>query len=576
MDATLLNRLESYLANETEPFFLKEAQDLKAAGNLRELAERFGADLEFGTGGLRGLIGAGFNRMNSFVTRRASQGIADYAKTAVKGPLSAVVSFDSRRFSQSFALQTALTFAANGIKTYLFKELRPTPQLSFSVRHFKAALGVMITASHNPPAYNGYKAYWSDGAQILPPHDKGIIQAALAVQNVKNITEEEALAKGLLVYILEEADSAYQDMIHAYLLRPHIFKQQPLAVVYTPLHGSGAQPCGKAFKRAGVNFSLVERQAQPDGAFPTVKTPNPEDPQALAMGIALAKAKQAQLVIGTDPDADRIGLAVLDKGTFVPLTGNQAGAIFLDYILAARKEAGTLQANHAFINTIVTSELQNAIAKSYGIRSFRTLTGFKYIAEKMKDFESLGSFEFLFGAEESCGYLIEKEARDKDAVSAALLAAECAAWNAARQRTLTDHLEELYQTHGYFEETQVSYSFEGEEGKKTIIRLMDGLRAMGADGLWGGLPIKETRDYLSRQTKRGQISAQNIDLAPSNVLQFVLDDGTALTARPSGTEPKIKFYILARGAKEESKASVHAKITAVANDIGLYVKKNSR
>jgi phosphoglucomutase len=546
---------QAYLAREQHPKFRQEVEDLLKAGNWAELNERFYTALSFGTGGLRGTIGGGTNRMNPAVVRSATQGLADYVNQAVKNG-SAVIAHDSRHYSDLFALEAALTLAANGVKTYLFKHLRPTPVLSFAVRHLKATTGIVVTASHNPPEYNGYKVYWDDGAQVLPPHDVGIIDRVRRVTEARTMTKEQALAKGLLVEIEEDIDLAYRAMVKSQSIRPELFKGTKVKIVYTPLHGTGVTQLPFIMKELGIELSVVAAQAVPDGAFPTVSSPNPEEHSAMKLALEQAVRENADLVIGTDPDADRIGIGVPHQGEWVLLNGNQLGALLADYIFSSLKAKGTLPAKPVFINTIVTTELHNLIAKDYGARTERVLTGFKYIGEKIRGFEAAGEgWTYVFGGEESYGFLFGTAVRDKDAVSSAAITVEMALWHLSQGRSVMEALNALYAKYGYFREIQISKTFKGQSGLETMKTFMKGLRQSPPRDL-GGLAVAKTIDYLP-----------GTELPPSDVVQFVLADGSTVTVRPSGTEPKIKFYASCRAAQgltlERGQAEVDAKIQTI-------------
>ena len=419
----IILRAQEYIANETDPSFSDEIKELLKKSDWKELEDRFYRDLEFGTGGLRGVIGGGFNRMNTLVVTRATQGLCDYIKEQFpKKQLSACIAYDSRRKSKEFSLATALVFAANGIKAYIFPSLKPTPVLSYAIRKLGADTGVVVTASHNPPQYNGYKAYWNDGSQVVPPHDSGIIEKVLKVKSVKQISKTEASSKGLLMEIGQEIDDDYVAMVKSHLLRSYLFSEtgKSVNIVYSPLHGTGAMLFERIMKELGLNVLTVPEQREPDGEFPTVSYPNPEESAALAMAIELGKKTHADVVMATDPDADRLGIAVPDKtGEFVLVTGNQLGSLHLDYIALTLKELGRMPPRPAAIRNIVTTELQKVIAEKYGIESFECLTGFKWIADLMRRFET-ENYDFIYATEESYGHLIEKEVRDKDGISAAL------------------------------------------------------------------------------------------------------------------------------------------------------------
>jgi phosphoglucomutase len=576
---TLIAKAKEYIALEQDDFFRKQVERLVAENNITELNDRFYTDLEFGTGGLRGVIGGGYNRMNSYTVKRATQGLANYIKKNVPDvtKASVVIACDSRNFSDVFSLKAALTLCASGIRTYLFTGLRPTPELSFAVRLLKATAGIVITASHNPPEYNGYKAYWSDGGQVLPPHDSGIITEARAVTgSVAEMPKDEAVKKGLLVMIDREVDGPFIEMVKRQCLRPALVKERggKLTVVYTPLNGAGAMPVGRALSELGISVTFVPEQEKPDGNFPTVKFPNPEEASAMKLALELGEAKKADLVMGTDPDADRIGVAAPDgQGNFRLITGNELGALLVDYVLSTRKELGTLPKNGVVIKTIVTSELQRLIAESHGVRCMDVLTGFKYIGEKIREFETMKNGPvFIFGNEESYGYLTSPEARDKDAVSTAVVSAEMTLYHQGVGKTLVDRLKELWKEYGYFKETGISGCFKGETGRAAMGKFMEQLReSPPAD--FGGQKIVTVRDYRKSVTttvKTGSIK-KDLDLPSSNVLQFLLADGSQVTARPSGTEPKIKFYLSCRGPAgapvEASARRVHEKINAMSAQI---------
>jgi phosphoglucomutase len=578
----IVSKAEEYIRLEKDPFFRKQVEDLLAKKDFAELSDRFYTELEFGTGGIRGVIGGGYNRINSFIIQKTTQGLANYIKMAVPADKASVaIGYDSRRFSSEFALDAARVLCANGIKTYLYTSLRSTPQLSFTVRKLGATAGIVITASHNPAEYNGYKVYWSDGGQIIAPHDKGIVAEVSAVREdaVASISREDALGKGLLVMIDKTVDEPFIDMVKACVLRPGLVKEQGknFTVVYTPLHGTGAIPVEKALGDMGINVLFVEQQKKPDGNFPTVEFPNPEEASAMKLALDLAKKENAHLVLATDPDADRLGIAAPGNNGFTLLTGNQLGALLLDYILTTRKELGTLPENGAYIKSIVTTDLGRLIAQDFGVECFNVLTGFKYIGEKIREFEAQDNGPvYLFGTEESYGYLVNTSVRDKDAVSAAVLTAETALYHVSKGRSLLDRLNHLYEKYGYFEETQVSRYFKGESGLSLMSSLMTRLRTTPPKKL-GGLDVVNVKDYsdgteLVMETGSKQ---KTIALPASNVLQFVCGDGSVITVRPSGTEPKIKFYASCRSACGEplstGRALVKAKIQAIRKEITLLV-----
>ncbi|QEN03226.1 phospho-sugar mutase [Thiospirochaeta perfilievii] len=569
-----------YLVLEKHSFFKSEVQELLDTNNEDELKERFYKDLSFGTGGLRGVIGGGYNRMNPFTVKKATQGLANYVVKSVEGEKSAVIAYDSRNYSDLFSLEAALVLCANGIKTYLFTSLRATPELSYAVRALKTTTGIVVTASHNPSEYNGYKVYWDDGAQVTPPHDTGIIEEVNKVTtDIKTITKEDAIKQGLLIMIDKEIDEPYFEMVQNESLRPELIKEKAkdLKVVFTPLHGTGTFAIETLFNRLGLPITTVKEQRDPDGNFPTVPFPNPEEASAMALALDLAKKERANLVIGTDPDADRIGIAVPDGDDYVLITGNQLGALLADYIFRTKKELGTLPNNPAFINTIVTSNLQVKVAESYGATCFKVLTGFKYIGAKMKEFEESGSFNYVFGGEESYGFLIETSVRDKDALSAATMAAEMALWNLNRGKTVLEHLNEIYEKFGYYKETLISKYFKGISGAQIMDDLMTLLRNQTPKEL-GGIKVKSFIDLKNSTTKNmdtGEVK-KDIDLPSSNVLQFILEEGSIVTARPSGTEPKIKFYASCCSESgldlNSAKSVVDAKVKAIENTLQKYLK----
>jgi phosphoglucomutase len=576
-------RAKEYTERETDPAFRAEVEELLKKEDWKELEDRFYRDLEFGTGGLRGVIGGGYNRMNSFVVTRATQGLADYLKATFPGKaLSACIAFDSRRYSARFAEATALVFAANGIKAYLFSALRPTPELSFAVRKLGADTGVVVTASHNPPKYNGYKAYWNDGSQVTPPHDVGIIERVNKVSSVRLMDRAEAVKKGLLVIIDREIDDAYVGMVKSKLLRPELIKEMAKSVklVYTPLHGTGALNFERVMRELGLEVTTVPEQREPDGEFPTVSYPNPEEAAALKMALDLGAKVKADCVMATDPDADRLGIAVPDKaGKFVLITGNQLGCLHLDYLLLTRKELGKMPKRPAAIRSIVTTTLQTAIAEKYGAESRECLTGFKWIADVMRQFEREG-IDFVYGTEESYGHLIENEVRDKDGISAAALTAEMTLYWRSKGKSLLDRLDDLYLEYGYYEEKGTNKYFEGPSGMGIMKGIMDDYRKSQPETL-GGIKVVRIRDVQTGKVwdAARPEKAEKVDLPESDVLQWYLEDGTMVTVRPSGTEPKIKYYILLKtdtrkaGGLEAARLSSGQKAQAILADIRKVIDK---
>ena len=569
----IISRAKAYIEAEKDAGFKKEVEDLiaNADANLNELEDRFYRNLEFGTGGLRGVIGGGTNRMNTFVINNATQGLANYfiktfPEKAAKGELSAVVAYDSRRYSDVFAEATALIFAANGFKTYLFTGLRPTPELSFAIRTLGCDTGVVVTASHNPPQYNGYKAYWNDGAQVIEPHDVGIIDEVNAVAEVKTISKEDAIKSGKLVLIDSLIDEKYWEMCKAQLFRPELIKEKAkeVKIVYTPLHGTGAMHVEKVLGDLGLKVITVPEQREPDGNFPTVEKPNPEEAPALKMAVELAEKEKADVVMATDPDSDRFGSAVPGKdGKYVLITGNQMGVLLTDYIIHSRKELGKMPANPAIVRSIVTSPMADKICAKNGVQLDECLTGFKWIAAVMAGYEKSGNNNYIFGFEESYGYNVETDVRDKDGVSAAAMCAEMTLYWRTVGKSLLERLEELYTEYGYYQDVSIAKNFPGSSGVDTMKGIMANLRKDGLKTL-GGKKVVKIRDVGQQiiYDPANPDAKEKLDLPSSNVLQFFLEGGTVVSARPSGTEPKIKFYVNATvsvengldAAKEEANA----------------------
>ncbi len=577
---TLLTKANEYIASEEDSRFSDEIKKLISDENYEELNERFYTELEFGTGGLRGVIGGGYNRMNPYVVGRATQGLASYIrKHAGEKSGSVVIAYDSRRYSDLFALEAARVLCGNGLTVYLFTGLRPTPELSFAVRKLGATAGIVVTASHNPPQYNGYKVYWEDGGQIVAPHDKGIIEEVRKVENVSMLSRQDAIERGLLNLIDKEIDEPFIQMIVDRSLRPNLAgeKGSEVKIVYTPLHGTGTLPVAESLSRLGIQVMFVKEQKEPDGNFPTVKVPNPEEAEALSMALELARKNKAQLVLATDPDADRLGIAVAQNDEFTLVNGNQLGVLLLDYVVNARSEKGTMPKKPAFVKTIVTTDLQRKIAESKGVTCFNTLTGFKYIGEKIRQFESEeNGYEYIFGGEESYGYLANTEVRDKDAVSAACLTAEMTLYHLTQGKTLLDRLDEIYAEYGYYKELLISKYFEGQEGLATMQRLMEKLRK-NPPKEFAGQSVEAMKDYKDGTTLNLAASERtgDIDLPSSNVLQFILTDESVITARPSGTEPKIKFYASCCSKPGEdlssARASVNGKIEKIRSEIDALI-----
>ena len=547
--------------------------ELKAIeGNDKEIQERFYKDLEFGTGGLRGIIGAGTNRLNIYTVSKATQGFANYiikqGEDAVKKGVA--IAFDSRRMSPDFAEITALVLNGNGIKTYIYPSLRPTPMLSFAVRELNCTGGVVITASHNPPEYNGYKVYWADGGQVPYPRDEAIIEEVNAVTDfhtIKTANKDEAVKAGLFNVIGEEVDEAFDKNVLAQIVNPEIIKEQhDLKIVYTPIHGSGNKPVRRVLKKAGFeNVTVVPEQELPDSEFTTVGYPNPENPAVFELAIKLAEKIDADIILGTDPDCDRVGAVVKTKdGSYTVLTGNMTGTLICNYICSQKAKLGTLPKNGALVSTIVSSEMTKAIAKKYNLAYFDVLTGFKYIGEKIKEFEQTGEYQYVFGFEESYGCLSGTYARDKDAVVASLLICEMAAYYKSRGMSLYDGLMELYDTYGVYKEIIHSITLKGIEGIENMKKIMDTLRKDAPSEI-AGVKVTETRDYLEDKivdVATGKVSPTN--LPKSNVLYFTLADDTWFCVRPSGTEPKIKIYF---GTKADTVENAEKKIATAQDGI---------
>lgn len=566
-----LEKYEFWLASEA--FDDETKAELEAIrGDEKEIKERFYKDLEFGTGGLRGIIGAGTNRMNKYTVGKATQGLASYIlKNNPDGAkMGVAIAYDSRNMSPEFAERAALVLNANGIKSYIFDELRPTPELSYAVRSLGCTAGIVVTASHNPPEYNGYKVYWADGAQVVAPKDRGIIEEVNAVADfadIKTIDKEEAVKAGLFNVIGSDIDDGFVNAVLEQAVRPEeVKKAEDMVIVYTPLHGTGNKPVRRVLKEAGFkNVFVVPQQELPDKNFSAVGYPNPEDPKAFTLAIELAKEKNADIVVGTDPDADRIGVVIKDKdGGYSVMTGNMTGALLTEYVLGGRKEKGRLPKNAAVIKTIVTTEMVRAIAENYDAQLIEVLTGFKYIGEKIKQFEEDNSRTFVFGFEESYGCLSGTYARDKDAVGAAMLVCEMAAYYKNRGMTLYDALNELYEKYGVYREGVKSVTLKGIDGAEQIQKIMAYLRANTPIEFAGHRTIwkkdYKTKEFVNIATGETEEST----LPVSDVLYYNLEDGAWLCVRPSGTEPKIKFYMGVRGISvKEAERKVEAMENAV-------------
>lgn len=555
-----MNALEKYKFWLKDSYFDEKTKEelLAIAEDKNEIEERFYRDLEFGTGGLRGIIGAGTNRMNIYTVRKATQGLANYIlkeKTQEKG---VAIAFDSRNMSHEFAEEAALCLAANGIRAHIFPSLRPTPELSFALRKLGCTAGIVVTASHNPPEYNGYKVYWEDGAQITAPRDRQIIEEVQAVTDfdmVKTMSCENAVRAGLYEVIGPEMDDCYMEELKKQVVRPEVIRRQAknLKIVYTPLHGTGNIPVRRILRELGFEqVYVVKEQELPDGDFPTVSYPNPEDKKAFALALKLAEEVDADVVLATDPDADRLGIYAKDTrdGVYKSFTGNMSGMIILEYLLSQKKELGLLPDNGAIVTTIVSGKMSAEIAKRYKMKRIETLTGFKYIGEQIKFFEQNHSYDFQFGYEESYGCLVGTHARDKDAIVAVMALCEAAAYYKEKGITLCEQMENLYETYGFFKENLCTVTLKGQDGAKKIASIMERIRKEVPQTI-GGKRVTQFRDYkkeiLMDYVKEEQ---KTTGLPKSNVLYFELEDGTWCCIRPSGTEPKIKFYIGIQGENE--------------------------
>ncbi len=563
---------ESWLEN---PYFddATKAELRAIADDENEIKERFYMDLEFGTAGLRGVIGAGTNRMNIYVVRKATQGLANYIASVGKQSQGVAIAFDSRRMSPEFAQEAALCLAANGIKAYIFESLRPTPELSYAVRKLHCAAGINITASHNPPEYNGYKVYWEDGAQITPPHDTGIMAEVKAITDystVKTMDKDEAVKAGLYEVIGQAIDDSYMEELKSQVIHMDAIKEmaKDLKIVYSPLHGTGNIPARRVLKELGFEqVHVVKEQELPDGEFPTVSYPNPEADEAFTLGLKLAEEIDADLVLATDPDADRLGVRVKDSktGEYHTLTGNMSGCLLEEYELSQKlARDGSLPEDGAVVSTIVTTNMAAAIAKSYGLRFIEVLTGFKYIGQQMLGFEQSGKGTYLFGFEESYGCLIGTHARDKDAIVATMALCEAAAYYKTQGKTLWDAMIDMYEKYGYYKDDIKSITLKGIEGLAKIQEILETLRKNPPKKV-GAYDVVATRDY--REDKIVDLATgetKPTGLPKSNVLYYDLTDDAWLCVRPSGTEPKVKFYY---GVKGTSLADADEKSQALGKEV---------
>ncbi len=548
------------------------------ADDENEIKERFYMDLEFGTAGLRGIIGAGINRMNIYTVRRATQGLANYIIKQGGADKGVAIAFDSRNMSPEFAEEAALTLAANGIKAYKFESLRPTPELSFAVRELGCIAGINITASHNPPEYNGYKVYWEDGAQFTPPHDKGVTEEVMAITDfsvARTMSAEEAAASGKYQIIGAEIDDKYIAQVKAQVVNQAAIDkmQDQITIIYTPLHGTGNIPARRVMKELGfTHVHVVPEQELPDGNFPTVSYPNPESKEAFELGLALAKEKNADLVLATDPDADRLGVYVKDdkSGEYIPLTGNMSGSLLCEYVLSQKAAQNAIPEDAQVVKSIVSTNLVDAVAKSYGAELIECLTGFKWIGKQVLKNEQEGKGTYLFGMEESYGCLIGTYARDKDAISATAALCEAAAYYKEKNMTLWDAMVAMYEKYGYYKDEVKSIGLKGIEGLQKIQDIMEHFRA-NAPLEYAGLKVVSARDYKADTIKdiaTGEVKPTG--LPSSNVLYYDLEDNAWLCVRPSGTEPKIKFYY---GVKGSSLADAEEKSVKVGEAIMAEVNK---
>ena len=534
----------------------KELEAIK--GNNKEIEDRFYKDLEFGTAGLRGVIGAGTNRMNKYTVGKATQGLANFILKKGTQDKGVAIAYDSRHMSKEFSEFTALCLNANGIKTYVFDSLRPVPELSFAVRELNCIAGIMITASHNPPKYNGYKVYWEDGAQIVPPKDKQIIDKVNAITDfstIKTMNKNEAVEKGLYVQIGKEVDDDFVNTLKSLVLNPDVIKkeQDNVTIVYTPLHGAGNVPVQRVLKELGfTHVYVVPEQEKPDGDFPTVSYPNPEDKKAFKLALELAKKVDADVVLATDPDSDRLGVYSKDEnGEYVPYTGNMSAILIAEYELSQKKEKGLLPTNGAIITTIVSSNMTKDLAKEYGLTMFETLTGFKWIGEKIRQFEeNNNNYSYQFGFEESYGCLISPHARDKDGISAVMALCEATAYYKGKGITLWEQMINIYKKYGFYKEGQVSITLKGADGAEQIKAMMEKMRKNPPKKL-GNYDVLEVRDYKEHTIVKADGTKGKTDLPTSNVLYYDLNDNSWCCVRPSGTEPKIKFYMGVKGKSME-------------------------
>jgi phosphoglucomutase len=540
IDATIQGKINAWLNGSFDEETKNAIRELQKK-SPDELADAFYRNLEFGTGGLRGIMGVGTNRMNKYTVGMATQGYANYLKQSFPGEVRVAIAHDSRNNSRFFAETTANVFAANGIKVFLFESLRPTPELSYAIRHLKCQGGVVCTASHNPKEYNGYKAYWDDGAQMVPPHDKNTIKEVEKIASVDDV--KWSGGEKNITLIGAELDNEYMNMVKGLSVYPEVIaKQKDLNIVYTPIHGTGIKLVPEVLKRFGfTNVNIVKEQSEPDGNFPTVHYPNPEEKETMSIGLNQAKKTNADILLGTDPDADRVGIGIKDNhGEWVLMNGNQTAVLAFNYVIEARKTKGIARPNDMVITTIVTTGMINQIAEGNNVNCYNVLTGFKWISELIREKE--GKENYIIGGEESFGLMIGDKIRDKDAVSAVALLCEMAAYEKDKGKTLFDKLIELYIQYGFYKEDLISITKKGMDGQQQIAAMMEGYRKDPPKDI-NGSDVVELLDYELRKGKNLKTGKEwEIKLPKSNVLQFILEDGTKISARPSGTEPKIKFY----------------------------------
>ncbi len=574
MDTAILEKVNVWLNGSYDQATKEEIKRLQTS-SPDELAESFYRNLEFGTGGLRGIMGIGTNRMNKYTVGMSTQGFCNYLKKVYgNAEIKVAIAYDCRNNSRFFAETAANIFAANGIKVYLFEDLRPTPELSFTIRHLSCQGGLVVTASHNPKEYNGYKAYWNDGGQLVPPHDKNVIEEVDAITSADEVqwsggeANISMLGKGM--------DEAFIDMVKSLSIYPEVIeKQKDLKIVYTSIHGTGITLVPQVLERFGfTNVTIVEEQATPDGNFPTVVYPNPEESEAMSIGVRKAKELDADILLGTDPDADRVGIAIKNpKGEWVLMNGNQTAVLAFNYMIEARRAKGIAKPTDMVVKTIVTTNLIDDIAATNGVTCYNVLTGFKWIAELIT--EKLGKEDYIIGGEESYGLSIGDKLRDKDAVSAVALLSEMAAYEKNQGRSLFEKLLDLYVQYGYYKESLISITKKGMRGAEEIAKMMQGYRE-NPPGTIAGTPVVQLLDYQTQVGKNLQSgNVWDIDLPKSNVLQFILEDGSKISARPSGTEPKIKFYFSVKthlesvDKFEETEKQMDDKIKTIINDLKL-------